>query len=412
VSDASSPSLTEQPPKSAPAAAGSASGASRLPARPWPRSGRIATAVGLVLLLVPPFYLDAFWLQTGLFAMAAVISAIGLGLLSGTAGQLSLGHAFFLAVGAYGYTWFADASHGKGANALTGLSLPPWLAFLAAVLLAGAAGAVFSPLSGRLRSMYLGVATLALVFVGQHVLVNATPVTGGFNGRSVPPMEFFGLSLSDADDGLAVLGVPFGGLERLWYFGLVLVVAAYLGARNLLRGRPGRAMGALRDSEVAAAVMGIPATRFRAAAFTVSSMYAGAGGALLALAYQRIVPDTFGLALSMDFLAMLVIGGLGSVAGAAAGAVFVTVLPQLLTHYADQLPLVVAPGSPEGGLGSVDAARYLYGAALVLTLLFLPGGLASLSHRRIRPWARRTPPPPQPSAAATAGGDTLKEHTS
>ncbi|MFE1230348.1 branched-chain amino acid ABC transporter permease [Streptomyces sp. NPDC058745] len=375
--------------------------------------GRPVALVALLVLLAPPFYLDAFWLQTGLFAMAAVVAALGLSLLSGTAGQLSLGHSFFLAVGAYGYAWFADAPRTKGGHTLTGLSLPPSLAFLAAVLLAGAAGAVFSPLSGRLRSMYLGVATLALVFIGQHVLVNATPVTGGFNGRSVPPMELFGLSLSDAGDGLTVLGVPFGGLERLWYFGLVLVVAAYLGARNLLRGRPGRAMGALRDSEVAAAVMGVPATRFRAAAFTVSSMYAGAGGALLALAYQRIVPDTFGLTLSMDFLAMLVIGGLGSVAGAVAGAVFVTVLPQLLTHYADALPLVVAPGSPEPGLGSVDAARYLYGAALVLTLLFLPGGLASLPRPSLPRVLRgpRTPVLPQPPAATTAGGNTLKEPT-
>ncbi|MGW4203758.1 branched-chain amino acid ABC transporter permease [Streptomyces sp. NPDC004726] len=411
MSDTSSNPTVSKDRETAPHADGPAPQARARPTLPRISRGGVTAAAGL-LLLIPPFYLNAFWLQTGLFAMAAVIAAIGLSLLTGTAGQLSLGHAFFLAVGAYGYTWFADAPQDKGADALTGLSLPPLLAFLAAVLLAGAAGALFSPISGRLRSMYLGVATLALVFIGQHVLVNATPVTGGFNGRSVPPMEILGFSFSGADDGLTVLGVPFGGLERLWYFGLVLVVAAYLGARNLLRGRPGMAMGALRDSEVAAAVMGVPATRFRAAAFTVSSMYAGAGGALLALAYQRIVPDTFGLVLSMDFLAMLVIGGLGSVAGAAAGAVFVTVLPQLLTHYADQLPLVVAPGSAEEGLGSVDAARYLYGAALVLTLLFLPGGLASLTRRRPTwPWARRATTVPQPSAAATAGEDTLKEHT-
>lgn len=410
MSDIPSPSLDDHPTVQSDGAADRSS----LVARVRTCRYRMLAPAGLFLLLLPPFYVDAFWLQTGLFAMAAVVAVLGLSLLAGTAGQLSLGHSFFLAVGAYGYTWFADAPHGKGEHALSGLALPPLLAFLAAVALAGTAGAVFSPLSGRLRSMYLGVATLALVFIGQHVLFHATPVTGGFNGRSVPPMEILGFPLSDTDDGFNVLGVPFGGLERLWYFGLLLVVASYLGARNLLRGRPGRAMGALRDSEVAAAVMGVPANRFRAAAFTISSMYAGAGGALLALTYQRIVPDTFGLALSMDFLAMLVIGGLGSVAGAAAGAVFVTLLPQLLTHFADKLPLVVAPGSPESGLGSVDAARYLYGAALVLTLLFLPGGLAS-AFIRPKPWAdraRRATAPPQPSAAATAGGDTLKEHTS
>ncbi|MFI7361417.1 branched-chain amino acid ABC transporter permease [Streptomyces sp. NPDC050149] len=385
---------------------------------------RIAALAGCLLLLAPPLYLSSFWLQTGLFAMVAVIAAIGLNLLVGTAGQLSLGHAFFLAVGAYGYTWLADDSHRSGTTELSGIGLPPLLAFVAAVGLAGAAGAAFSPLSGRLRGMYLGVATLALVFFGHHAMLNAESYTGGFNGRTVPDMEILGLSLGDADDGLAVLGVPFGGLERLWYFGLVLVALAAVAARNLLRGRPGRALGALRDSEVAASVMGVPAARFRASAFTVSSMYAGAAGALLALATQRVVPDYFSLVLSMDMLAMIVIGGLGSVAGAAVGAVFVSVLPQLLAHYSGALPLVVSAGSTAPGLGSADAARFLYGAALVLTLVFAPGGLVGLSGTRAAgrlrrlPWPRRpasssslAPSLPLPSAGATTGGDTLKEHT-
>ncbi|WP_326674631.1 branched-chain amino acid ABC transporter permease [Streptomyces sp. NBC_01257] len=385
---------------------------------------RIAALAGCLLLLAPPLYLSSFWLQTGLFAMVAVIAAIGLNLLVGTAGQLSLGHAFFLAVGAYGYTWLADDSHRSGTTELSGIGLPPLLAFVAAVGLAGAAGAAFSPLSGRLRGMYLGVATLALVFFGHHAMLNAESYTGGFNGRTVPDMAILGLSLGDADDGLAVLGVPFGGLERLWFFGLVLVALAAVAARNLLRGRPGRALGALRDSEVAASVMGVPAARFRASAFTVSSMYAGAAGALLALATQRVVPDYFSLVLSMDMLAMIVIGGLGSVAGAAVGAVFVSVLPQLLAHYSGALPLVVSAGSTAPGLGSADAARFVYGAALVLTLVFAPGGLVGLSGTRAAGRLRRLPWPrrpasssslasslPLPSAGATTGGDTLKEHT-
>ncbi|MFG2613953.1 branched-chain amino acid ABC transporter permease [Streptomyces anulatus] len=397
-------------------------GPARGPYRATPR--QYAAFAGCLLLLAPPLYLSAFWLQTGLFAMVAVISAIGLNLLVGTAGQLSLGHAFFLAVGAYGYTWLADDGPRSGTSELSGVGLPPLLAFVAAIVLAGIAGAGFSPLSGRLRGMYLGVATLALIFFGHHAMLNADSYTGGFNGRTVPEMEILGLSLGDADDGLSVLGVPFGGLERLWYFGLVLVAVAVLAARNLLRGRPGRALGALRDSEVAAAVMGVPAKRYRAAAFTVSSMYAGAAGALLALASQRVVPDYFSLMLSMDMLAMIVIGGLGSVAGAAAGAVFVSVLPQLLAHYSGDLPLVVAAGSSEPGLGSADAARFLYGVALVLTLVFAPAGLVGLRRgprragRRLPllPWPRRpvpsgTAPLSLPSADATTGGDTLKEHT-
>ncbi|WP_406411503.1 branched-chain amino acid ABC transporter permease [Streptomyces sp. NBC_01614] len=349
--------------------------------------GRRATTMtaGVLVLLALPFYVTSFWLQTGLFAMAAVIGAIGLNLLSGTTGQLSLGHAFFLAVGAYGYVWLAAEPSGTGSSSLYGLGLPPVLAFVLASVLAGAAGGLFSPISGRLRGMYLGIATLALVFLGHHMMLNAPHVTGGFNGRSVPPLDILGFSFTDTSpDGLAVLGVPFGGLERLWYVGLALVAVAWLAARNILRGRPGRALGAVRDSEVAAAVMGVHLTRYRASAFIVSSMYAGAAGALLALVFKRVVPDHFGLLLSIDYLAMIVIGGLGSVGGAACGAVFVALIPHLLTKYADDLPLLTAPGTTGSGLSPGDAARYLYGTAIVLVLIFAPGGLAGLAHRRPR----------------------------
>ncbi|MER5867323.1 branched-chain amino acid ABC transporter permease [Kitasatospora sp. NPDC002040] len=345
---------------------------------------------GALVLLALPFYATGFWLQSGLFAMAAVIGAVGLSLLTGTTGQLSLGHAFFLAVGAYGYVWFSGRPGGTGPARLTGLGLPPLLAFVLAVALAGAAGGLLSPIAGRLRGMYLGVATLALVFIGQHVMLNAHAVTGGYNGRSVAPMELFGFALADGSpSGLLVLGVPFGGLERLWYFGLALVAIALLTARNLLRGRPGLALGAVRDSEVAAAVMGVPVARYRSAAFVVSCLYAGAGGALLALVFRRVVPETFGLVLSIDYLAMIVIGGLGSVGGAAAAAVLVTLLPQVLTGYADDLPLLAPAGSGSAGPTPGEAARYLYGAAIVLVLTLAPQGLAGLARRRPRP-ARTT----------------------
>lgn len=360
---------------------------------------RLAAAAGVVLLLVLPLYADGFWLQSGLFAMAAVLGALGLNLLTGTAGQLSLGHSFFLAVGAYGYVWLSSEPSGDGGGAggarLSGLGLPPVPAFVLAVVLAGVAGGLFSPIAGRLRGMYLGVATIALVFLGQHVMLDSHAVTGGFNGRAVPPMELFGFSFSDASpDGLAVLGVPFGGVERLWYLGLALVAVGVFTARGLRRSRPGRALAALRDSETAAAVMGVPVARYRCAAFVVSCLYAGAAGALTALVFKRVVPDHFGLALSFDYLAMIVIGGLGSVGGAAAAAVLVSLLPQVLTTYADRLPLIVPAGSEGFGAGPGEAARYLYGAAIVLILTFAPGGLAGLTGRR-----RAVPPGGSPTAA-------------
>lgn len=318
----------------------------------------------LVLFLAVPFYLEGFWLQTGLFAMSAAIGAIGINLLTGSTGQLSMGHAFFLAVGAYAYVSFS-----------TDLGLPTPLAAVLAVVLAGVAGGLFSPIAGRLKGAYLGIATLALIFGGQHLLFNAEHVTGGFNGRAVPPMEIFGLVFSDSP-GVVVMNVPFGALERLWFLGGPLLLAAAWFARGVLRSRPGRAMNTIRDHEIAAGVMGVPVKRYRAGAFVLSSMYGGLAGVLLALVFQRTVPDYFGILLSLDYLAMIVIGGLGSVGGAVIGAVFVSLLPQLLTRYSDSLPLVSAPGM--GGVSPSEAARILYGAAVIGVVLFLPGGLVGL----------------------------------
>ena len=248
--------------------------------------------------------------------------------------------------------------------------------------LAGIAGALFSPISGRVRGIYLGLASLGLVFLGQHILQNATAVTGGYEGVAVEPFSLLGFSFSDGDpDDLVVLGVAYGQLERLWYLGLVLVALAIWYGRNLVRSRPGRALGSVRDSEVAAAVMGVDVVRYKAAAFTVSSMYAGLGGVLMALAFGRIVPESFGFLLSVDFLVMIVIGGAGSVGGAAAGAVFVTALPLVLNHYSGSLPLLAEPGS--GGLGASEFSRFVYGVAIVAVLLFARDGLAGLV-RRIR----------------------------
>ncbi|MFD4030670.1 branched-chain amino acid ABC transporter permease [Streptomyces sp. NPDC058637] len=331
---------------------------------------------GSVLLLLLPFYLDRFWLQAGLFAMAAAIGAIGINLLTGSTGQLSMGHAFFLAVGAYGYCILAGESSTENGHELSGLGLPTWLAAILAVLLAGAAGGLFSPIAGRLRGAYLGIATLALIFIGQHVLFNAGSLTGGFNGRAVPPLSLFGFTFDDTE--VIVAAVPFQASEKLWYVALAALAFSAVFARGVLRGRPGRALNAVRDHRIAAGVMGVPVAKYRAGVFVLSSMYAGLAGVLLALVFQRTVPEYFGMVLSLEYLAMIVIGGLGSVAGAVIGAAFVTLLPQVLTHYSDSLPLVSAPGT--GGLTPGEASRYLYGAAVVAVVLFLPGGLTRLKN--------------------------------
>jgi len=343
------------------------------------RAQRVAVAAAAMIVLAAlPLYLESFWLQTALFSMGAIVAAIGLTLLVGIAGQLSLAHAFFVAVGAYGYAFLAGKEV-AGEDGPVGLGLPPLLALIGAVALAGVAGALFSPISGRVRGIYLGLASLGLVFLGQHILQNATSITGGYEGVAVEPFSLAGFSFSDSDPELTIIDVPYGRLERLWYLGVVLVALALWYGRNLVRSRPGRALASVRDGEVAAAVHGIDVVRYKAAAFTVSSMYAGLGGVLIALAFGRIVPESFGFVLSIDFLVMIVIGGAGSVGGAAVGAVFVTALPLVLNHYSGSLPLLAEAGG--GGVGASEASRFIYGAAIVAVLLFARDGLAGLVRR-------------------------------
>jgi branched-chain amino acid transport system permease protein len=345
-----------------------------------PRLTRTARVVGLLLLAVVvalvPLYVDQYWLQLGLFAMAAIVAVTGLVILTGAAGQVSLGHAFFLAVGAYGYTYLA----GSGER-VTGLGLPPVLAAGGAVGLAALLGLAVSPMASRLRGIYLAIATLGLVFLGQHILFNVSDVTGGYNGANVPTFSIGDLSFGN-DSGVVLAGVPLGTEEMLWYLFAVVTALALLGATRILRGRPGRAFRFMRDSEVGAAAMGINVPRTKTTAFAVSSAYAGLGGVLTGLAFQRTVPEYFSLGLSIDFLAMLILGGATSVAGAAAGAAFVVALPLLFSRYAENLPLITAPGQG-GGIEASVAAQVVFGALIVAVLVVHPDGLAGL-WRRLR----------------------------
>jgi branched-chain amino acid transport system permease protein len=374
--------------------------------RRTPRGGRAPGLALLTAAVVAPFYVDAFWVQIGVFAFAAMVAALGLNLLVGEAGQLSLAHSFFIAIGAYGYTLFASPPSEPGGQ--IGWDLPPLVAVALAVATAGLAGLLFSPIAARVRGIYLGVASLGLVFLGQHVLVNAEAVTGGFNGRDVPPLTVAGFSFDDVPgETLHVLDVPFTRVEKLWYVGLVATVLALLFYRNVRASRAGRALHAVRDGETAAAVMGVDVVRFKGAAFLVSSMLAGLGGVLLALAFHHIVPETFGVLLAIEYLGMIVIGGVGSPGGTLAGALFVSSLPVVLQRYSDALPFVAE--SPTGdGIAAGVAARFCYGAAIVGLLLVEPGGLAALARRvRSRLAGRARRPAPISAPAAVHLGDAV-----
>ncbi len=387
------------------------------PADPQRRSRRLQwllAGLAILVLALFPIYQGGSLLYIGLTCMAAAVGAIGLTLLTGVTGQLSLAHAFFLAIGTYSYAYLSGEPGGQAVQ-YGGLGLHPVLGAIGGVLLAGIAGLLFSPIASRLRGIYLGVASLSLVLIGQHILFNWDTVTGGFNGRPASEFSLFGFGFSnDRPENLFVLDVPFGKNERLWYLFLVILVLACLFARNLLRSRPGRAMQMVRDREVAASVMGVGVARYKAYAFVLSSLYAGLAGVMLALVL-RPTPDSFGLVLSISYLAMIVIGGLGSVVGAVIGATFVTALPALFQQYSDVIPFLAQPGS--GGLDAATLAKFLYGGAVVFVLLVEPGGLGAVGRRfigRISGASRLTKrtvksatqdlPPAEPAAPREHGG--------
>jgi len=386
VSDTKSVKITKDggattAPSGSPTAAGTPAKRGRIPRD---SEARIQSVLGIALILVAialPLYLDNAFLSMGLAVMAAAVGAIGLNLLSGVTGQLSLAHAFFIAIGTYGYAYFSG-SPGGVATPYGGLELPPLLGAVMAIALAGLAGLAFSPIASRLSGIYLGVASLSLVFLGQHLLFNWESVTGGPNGRSVPAFSLFGFPFANPEPGgtqVVLLGVPLQRNELLWYLFLAVLIIGYLFARNLLRGRHGRALQMIRDKQTAAAVMGVNVRRYKSSAFVISSMYAGAAGVLLALFLRVPTPGSFGLILSVTYLAMIVIGGLGSIPGAVVGAAFVAATPLLLNLYSDFFPFLAEPGS--GGVDSGTLAKFLYGGAVVVVLLLEPGGVAALGRR-------------------------------
>lgn len=352
----------------------------RTPQPPKSRSViRIGVAVAVVIvLLLLPLYASAFWLQLGFSVIALAVGAIGLNLITGTMGQLSLANPFFMAIGALGYVVLA----GESDDALLGLGWPPPLAAIGAVVLAGVFGVAFSPVSARLKGIYLGMASLGLVFVSQHVLDSAVPLSGGFNGRSTPVFEIFGLRFDH--DGPVVLGVQFGRAEMLWYLGLVVLAAAVYFAQRTLRSHVGRAMELISENEIAAAVAGVPVMSYKGKAFFLSSVYAGTAGVLYALSIGSIAPTSFGMDLSLEFLAMIVIGGMGSVGGAIAGAAFVASLPIVIQVFAGDVVIGATTFS------AAHIANYLYGLAVILVLLFQPKGLAGLVKRILHRFVRHS----------------------
>lgn len=297
-------------------------------------------------LLAAPLLLPEYYLAQLAFVCIYVVAGAGLMLLTGYAGQISLGHAAFVGLGAYTEA-IAQAR---------GLPLP--LSLCLAGLTAASGGVIAGLPALRLKGIYLAIATLAAGFIFQEIFARWDALTGGSAGMAVAPLALFGHRLGE------------GGF---YYLCLAAAAGAMLGLANLLHSPTGRAITAIRDSERTAASLGVATARYKTVAFALSAGAAGVAGALYAHKIGFISPEAFDLLLSIELLTMILVGGPGTLGGVVLGAAFLIAVPQAVIAARELLPGALAHGS---GLQPA-----LFGLALVLTVLFAPEGLAGLGDR-------------------------------
>lgn len=344
-------------------------------------------AAVLVLLYIPLTVTPA-WLRVGEYVMVGAVAAIGLTMLTGQCGQLSLGTPFFMLIGGTAYATMA-AESAPGSD-LVALGLPPFVALIGAVVVAGLAGLAFAPVSGRVRGIYLSVATLALVYVGLYLGQRFGEFTGGAaTGRPAPKFTVFGFSFTGSDPDFSLLGVPLFAAERTWYLFLLLTAISLVLATGAINSRPGRAWRAVRDNPASAAAMGVNVAWARAGAFTVSSAYAGLAGVMTIMWFGILKPDeneftgSWSITVAIGLLAMILIGGLGSVWGAVFGSGLVFGLPLGLQLLVPSVGLLSDLSTGSGGFTPVVLTAFAYGGLVILVVIFEPGGLAAIA-RRVR----------------------------
>jgi branched-chain amino acid transport system permease protein len=374
------------------------------------RTKRLAAVLFLAVLLLIPlqaipgvrFLGDNDWMRILSEVLIFAIGALGLHILSGLTGQVSLGHAFFMGVGAY----TAAVLGGEVGKATIGFGLPIWIWLPAAGVVAALVGALVAPTAVRVRGIYLAIVTVGLVFIGEWMWRNLVDVTGGSqSGRKWPSLDFRIWKeeeplISFTTDG-PWFGIEFSGEAKTYLLLLAFVIFFVIITKNIQRTRTGRAFMSIRDRDVAAEVMGVPEARSKAISFALSSFYAGIAGALLGAFVSRLIPESFNLFLSVQFLAILLVGGLGTVTGALLGSVFVITLPRvvqdLTSWFADTAEkgsgvaasvtnIFVSTGPDDFGLVSTAAGDspglnvsqlnlVIYGVLLIVFLIFEPLGL-------------------------------------
>ena len=335
--------------------------------RLFPHSGYVLSyGTLLVLLMIAPFVLSSYLMSQLVFVCIYATVGVALLILTGFTGQASLGHAAFLAIGAYTAAYLQQ------------FGVPFEVYFLAAGLLAGIVGAIVGFPALRLQGIYLVIATISFAFIVEEILARWESVTRGNEGMRVKTLQLFGAA------------VPRDS-PAFFFLCLAVLILTIVGTLNLLRSPTGRAFVAIRDSETAARSLGINVSLYKVKSFAISAGITGLAGCLFAHKLSFISPEMFTLQLSIEFIIVILIGGTFSLHGAVLGAIFIVMIDPFLTYLKDDVPGMIGHLAAAFGAGSERAGHVqdsvaavasanglkgaIYGIIIVLFVLFEPLGL-------------------------------------
>lgn len=354
------------------------------------RVGKIVGWALLALVIMAwPFFAGDEWITIGAFAAIAVIGALSLQVLTGFTGLVSLGQAAFFGLGAYIATMTGPGLHPE-IDRILGHLPPPldllvgnqqgWpliLGLLLAGLGCGLVGLLIALAAIRLSGIYLAIVTMGMIFAAQYLFIHWDWLTGGAQGIALSAPAIGDFSFEHVT---TLFGVSFDRSTKLYYLGVVAATLSTFSVMRLKASKTGRALQAIRDNETAAGMAGIDILRYKIYAFVSANFMAGMAGALYGTQFGFALPDTWDLNLSVMYMAMIIIGGLGLVRGAVLGAIFVTALPPVLRAILGDDVHVLGFNAPQLNL-------VVFGLAIVVFLTAAPGGLSRISLR----WANWRP---------------------
>jgi branched-chain amino acid transport system permease protein len=363
----------------------------RLFPRPWYFVG---AAVLLVLYLVLPFVLSDLWANVLVLAGITAIGGLGLNLLTGYAGQASLGTAAFVGIGAFTASYL-----GRATDVNNGLGQPFVVYLVVAILVGAAVGFLVGLPALRLRGSYLVIVTLGFLFVTTYVLTQWKTVSNGNLGAPMPISVEIGSVNFASFDVFGLRDTPLARNQGLFYLVWLFVALTALVVKNIVRSRPGRALQAVRDRDVAAEIVGVSLFRYKVGAFVVSSAIGAMAGVFYGLYIQYLTPNqqSIGLTLSVQFLAVIIVGGIGTVYGTVVGAVIIGGLPTIINEFSNHIPYLTA--------STISAFQgIVFALLLVVTLLLEPWGFAGAVRRlKTRNLRRAMVPGSAGSTGATTG---------